>query len=85
MNGADCVSVFAVDGGTGALRLVQCCPVGFAWPRGIALSPDGRFAAVACLRGGKLVIFSVEPDGTLCPTGLEYDRPDAAAPLYWQT
>lgn len=85
VNGADCVSVFAVDGGTGALHLVQSCPAGYAWPRGIALSPDGRFAAVACLRGGKLVIFSVKPDGTLCPTGLEYDRSDAAAPLYWQT
>lgn len=83
VNGPDCVSVLRVDSGSGALTLLQSCPVGHSWPRGICLSPDGCFAAVTCLRGGAIVLFSVAPDGTLSPTGLEYDRPDAAAPLYW--
>lgn len=78
LNGPDCVSVFEIDQNTGSLTLIQNQKVGYAWTRGIALSPDGRFLIAACLKDGKVVVLVVGEDGMLSKTGFEYERNDAA-------
>lgn len=83
VNGANVIAVYRVNPGDGSLTLIQNQLVGHEWPRGAALSPDGKFMVVACMRSQKLVVFRVQEDGTLAPTGLEYDRPNAAGVTFW--
>lgn len=84
LNGPELVAVYEIDRKSGLPGLIQNQPVGHGWARGAALSPDGRFLLVTCLRGGKVVVFSVGEDGMLSPTGREYDHPAAAYATFWR-
>lgn len=77
VRGPNVITVFEIDSETGAVKLVQHQPVEAKWPRGCALSPDGRFLLVCCLGSEKIVVYAVGEDGRLSPTGYEY--PNAAA------
>jgi 6-phosphogluconolactonase (cycloisomerase 2 family) len=77
IRGPNVVAVFEVDQNDGSLHVIQHQPISGRWPRGCALSSDGRFLLVCCLEGGKVVEFSVHGDGRLSETGREY--PNAAA------
>lgn len=63
------VIVFEIDQETGALRVIQNAPVAGSFPRGIAISPDGRFVVTSCLFSPDLAVSAVGEDGTLTPTG----------------
>ena len=84
INGANQIAVFRIDQTDGSLELRQNQAVDYAWPRGAAISPDGRFLAVACVRGQKVVIFQIGEDGTLAPAGFACDQPNAAYAAFWE-
>lgn len=68
--GHDSIVVFAVDGASGRLSLVQHQPSGGAIPRNFAVDPAGRFLLVAHQRSGGVVSFRIDPStGRLTPTG----------------
>lgn len=84
LRGPEMVAVFRIDRADGSLTLLQNQPTGYGWPRGIALSPDGRFLLATCLQGNKVVVFAVGGDGRLSPTGHEYDHAAAAYAVFWK-
>lgn len=65
----DSVSVFAVDGATGALTPVPGSPFAAGASRcfGIAVSPDGSRVYVASYASSTIVVLSVSQDGVLSP------------------
>lgn len=65
----NCVSVLAVKEESGELELIQNQPIEGVWPRGCALSLDGRFLVTSCLASGDIAVYRVKEDGTLYPTG----------------
>lgn len=69
VHGLDSVAVFAIDQKTGGITRIQNAPIEGNWPRGCALSPDGRFLLTACLVGGEIAVYKVNEDGTLTFTG----------------
>jgi len=77
LNGADAVSVLAIDQDSGELSLAQTKPVDGRWVRGCAVSPDGRFLIVTCLQSGDVYSYPIGEDGLLgdavshvvCPGG----------------
>lgn len=77
VRGPNVVTVFEIEPETGAVKPVQHQPVEGKWPRGCALSPDGRFLVVCCLGSEKIIVYAVGENGHLSPTGYEY--PNAAA------
>lgn len=85
LNGPNQVAVFQIDQEKGSLKLIQNQPVEGAWPRGVALSPNGRFLIVTCLKGEKVIVYRVKEDGTIAPTGFEYNQPYAAYATFWNT
>jgi 6-phosphogluconolactonase (cycloisomerase 2 family) len=59
-------------GEKGLLALAQNVDCGGVMPRGICLSPDGRFLLSGNLTSGDITVFAVAEDGTLSPTGKKY-------------
>lgn len=72
VRGPNLVVVLAVDQENGSLKVIQHQALKGKWPRGCALSPDGRFLLVCCLDSGEVVEFAVGSDGCLCETGKTY-------------
>lgn len=72
------VAVYRVDQATGALTLIQNFPVDAEWPRGCALSPDGRFLVLTGMNSGDVMTFAVGEDGLLHDTGFSVKQPGAA-------
>lgn len=68
--GHDSLAVFARDGQTGRLSLVEVVSCGGQHPRNFNLSPDGRWLVCANRDTNNLVVFRVDPaTGRLTPTG----------------
>lgn len=84
LNGAQMVAVFKVDQGTGALTLIQNQEVDGEWPRGCAISPNGKFLVLACKNSGRVFSFSIGRDGTLTPTGFAVEQSQASIPTFYQ-
>lgn len=82
IRGPNVVSVLEVNQNDGSLKAVQHMPVPGSWPRGCALSPDGKYLLVGCVESGKIVQFAVGADGRLSETGREYPNPGAAYVTY---
>ncbi len=59
--GEDVLSVFAVEAGGEALRLVGTVPCEGDWPRDITLDAQGAFLYVANERSGDVTWFSLDP------------------------
>jgi 6-phosphogluconolactonase (cycloisomerase 2 family) len=76
--GPEMVAVFRVIRETGALELIQNIKLDAIWPRGCALSPDGRFLLVTGLKSGNIVVLAVGKDGKLTNTGYTAAQPGAA-------
>lgn len=83
INGPNRIAVFHIHPSDGSLALIQNQAVDYDWPRGAAISPDGRFLAAACVRGQKAVTFRIGDDGTLTPTGCACHQPNAAYATFW--
>jgi 6-phosphogluconolactonase len=64
------ISVLDVDE-TGALALREVVDCGGANPRGLAVSPDGRYLFAANMDSGTVTSFAIESDGGLRSTGTE--------------
>src|ERR1700743_3249408 len=56
---------YAVDSGTGALRLLDTVDTQAAIPTYISVHPSGKFAMVADYIGGAFTVLPIEPDGSL--------------------
>ncbi|MGM9521686.1 MAG: lactonase family protein [Oscillospiraceae bacterium] len=68
-HGFNSVAVFEVDENTGKISLKQNIPIEGEWPRGAALSPNGRFLVASCLASGDISVYSIGEDGCLTNTG----------------
>ena len=66
--GHNSVVVYAVDG-EGKLSVVQTAPTLGDWPRFFLLLEEQQRCVVAHQNGGTLVVFKLNSDGTLTPTG----------------
>lgn len=65
INAADVIAVMAIDQESGALTRIQNLAVPGNRPRGLAISPNGRYIVSACLVGGELTSYEIAKDGTL--------------------
>ena len=71
--GHDSVAVFRVGGGAD-LSFVETEPAGVKVPRGMGLTPAGRFLLTGGQNGGGVASFAVDPaTGALTPTGFSAD------------
>ncbi len=62
--GFDGVTAFAIDN-NGMLKRIQTIELAASWPRGCAISPDGRFILVPCLYSDEILTLAIAKDGTL--------------------
>ena len=69
--GLNLIVVMKLDG-KGIPTVIQRIPSGGNLPRGLALSPDGRFLLAGNMVSGDITTFSVGPEGLLTPTGRIY-------------
>ena len=68
--GPDDIAVFARDGATGRLTLVEHVPAGGRSPRGFAVDPSGRWLVAAHQKSDQAVVFAIDGStGRLTPTG----------------
>jgi len=68
--GHDSVVVYAVEPGTGRLKLVEHEPTGGQTPRNFAIDPTGSFLLAENQSSGTIVGFRIDPSsGALEPTG----------------
>lgn len=74
----DLVCVFRIDEADGAVTKIQSLPVDDKWPRGCAVSRDGRFLIVCGLQAGRIFVYSVGEDGRLTDTGISLEQCCAA-------
>ena len=63
----------------GTLELVQNIDCEGTMPRGICLSPDGRFLLSGNLTSGDVTVFRVDEEGMLAFTGRKYDAVSPSA------
>lgn len=68
VRGAETISVLELDS-SGIPHILQTISCGGENPRGLCLSPDGRFLLCANTDSGSITRFSVAKDGTLTPEG----------------
>jgi 6-phosphogluconolactonase len=59
------ISAYAVDGTTGALKLLNVVDSGGAIPAFISIYPGGKFALVANYIGASFAVIRIKPDGSL--------------------
>jgi 6-phosphogluconolactonase (cycloisomerase 2 family) len=72
VEGGDNLIVTLRVGEKGLLELAQNVDCEGVMPRGICLSPDGRFLLSGNLTSGDITVFAVAKDGRLSPTGKKY-------------
>ncbi|WP_053376174.1 lactonase family protein [Paenibacillus sp. FJAT-27812] len=83
--GHDSIVVFAVDGETGLLSLVQHISVEGGHPRHFALTPSGRYLLAANRDTNNIAVFTVDKDnGKLFFTGksVTVPKPVCVVPIY---
>jgi 6-phosphogluconolactonase (cycloisomerase 2 family) len=84
LNGPEMIAVFEVDEQTGRIRLIQNQKVDGIWARGCALTPDGRYLLVTCLKSGDVIVYKISEDGKLSPTGFRVNQPSASYISFYQ-
>lgn len=78
VRGQNVVAVFAIDQADGSLTLIQNMKIQGRWPRGCALSPDGRFLSVCCHDSDEIITYRIGNDGKLFETECVNDNSSAA-------
>lgn len=76
------VSVLKIDPGNGTLQVVQNQKISGLWPRGCALSPNGRFLLVCCRDSQEVLVYPVREDGCLGETIHTVENPHAAYAVF---
>ena len=72
--GHDSIAVFAVDKGTGKLKLIQNESTGGGQPRAFALDPSGKYLIAGNQQTNNISVFKVDhASGKLTPNGGKYD------------
>ena len=74
VRGSDVISVFLLDA-DGMPKLKESLPCGGEAPRGVCVTPDGRFFLVANTNSNNIAVFSICEDGSLADTGKRIDAP----------
>jgi 6-phosphogluconolactonase len=68
--GHDTLAVFAIEPGTGRLKLVEHEPTGGKTPRNFAVDPTGSYVLAENMSSDTIVVLRVDPEtGALDPTG----------------
>ncbi|HEU0252029.1 MAG TPA: beta-propeller fold lactonase family protein, partial [Pyrinomonadaceae bacterium] len=68
--GHNSIVVFAIDAGSGKLKLVQHASTQGDWPRNFVIDPNGQYLLVANQRSNNVVTFGIDRQrGELNPTG----------------
>ncbi len=62
---ANKVAAYAIDGATGALKLLNVVDSGGSGPCHIAMDKTGKFALVANYNSGTFAVFAIQADGSL--------------------
>lgn len=76
--GDNIIAVLSVNE-DGTLKLIQNIDCEGIMPRGICISPDGRFLLSGNLTSGDITVFAIGEDGTLTYTGRKYDSVSPSA------
>lgn len=76
--GDNIIAVLSVNE-DGTLKLIQNIDCEGIMPRGICISPDGRFLLSGNLTSGDITVFAIGEDGTLTYTGCKYDSVSPSA------
>ena len=53
------------------------------WPRGCAISPDGKFLLVASLYSDQVATLAIAEDGTLSDTGLRAEQDTCSSVTFY--
>jgi len=69
LKGPDCICVLKTEE-DGSAKVIQTVPVKGDWPRGLALTPDGKACIVSAHCSGELNVYRVGADGTLEPSDI---------------
>lgn len=78
--GHDSVVVYAIEPGTGRLKLVEHEPTGGQTPRNFAIDPTGSFLLAENQSSGTIVVFRIDPSsGALEPTGRVVNVPSPSS------
>lgn len=77
-SGPNVITVFKVNQKDGSLKAIQHQPVAEKWPRGCAISPDGKFLLVCCMTGGQVIEYAIGSDGRLRETAVKVEVPFAS-------
>lgn len=80
--GHNSLAGYQVDPVTGSLTLIGIFPCGGDWPRNFAIHPAGRYLLVANQYSSNLVVFQIEANGALTPTGEECEVPAPVCVLF---
>lgn len=82
VRGPNLVTVLEINQQDGTLNAVQHRKIPGEWPRGCALSPNGKFLLVCCFDSGKVLEYAVGPDGRLGEPEREYPCTAAAYAIF---
>lgn len=77
VRGVNKIVCYATDSETGAISEVGTYATG-SGPRGLCVSPDGRYVLSANSDDNTITTFAIGEDGSLTPTGVCTDAPTAA-------
>jgi 6-phosphogluconolactonase len=75
--GHDSLAVYAIEPGTGRLKIVEYKPTGGKTPRNFAIDPTGSYVLAENMGSDTIVVFRINPEtGALDPTGQVVDVPN---------
>jgi len=76
VRGMNAVACFAIDERSGAIERTDLVQLDGTGPRGCAISPDGRFLVIAALDSREVLVWLIDAQGRLAPTGIRMDQPN---------
>ncbi len=65
LNSVNAIGVMAIDQESGALTALDDAPVPGGWPRGLTISPNGKYVLATSLITGEIYSYEKQEDGTL--------------------
>lgn len=78
IRGAEIIAVFSLDEATGVPTLIQTVPMEGTYPKGCAVTPDGRFLFVAAKNSAEVCVYAIREDEKLEFHGYRFHEPNPA-------